>query len=592
MGLGYTIDTPVKVARFGIASVVSIIEDNLLEQMRKWYCEQEGEPYHPISAADPDHRARRITAYLNLLNRIVSRQVSALKGEAFEPGSGIFSYFRMLPDQSPAALLFNEMMATQDDSTRSRLQEELREQVVPGRIDVNIMTKCDRVNYSPDGQALPVEYADAMAALRGYAQSDLESSVVFSAGMNPRLYSYCESFPDFLPDASGRLRKKIILKVSDYRSALIQGKFLARKGLWVSEFRIESGLNCGGHAFATDGLLSGPILQEFLERRDELYQELYTICCAGLEENRHRPFLSRPDAAVTFQGGIGTAEEQRFLLEHYALDRTGWGSPFLLVPEATNVDEDTLRQLSTASKEDFYLSHASPLGIPFHNFKGSSSEAQRKSRIAKGRPGSPCYKKYLAFNTEFTTEPICTASREYQHLKMRQLREAGLAPREFEEQREAIEEKDCLCEGLGASALLKNHLSPPHQLTAVSICPGPNLAYFSGVFSLEEMVSHIYGKRNILNTRTRPHLFIKELELYVNYFRKQVGAKQEAVPVKHDKYLRTFRGNLLRGISYYRQLLPEIKSESPWQSGQFEHDLSLLEADINALTLPAEVSLA
>ena len=54
-----------------------------------------------------------------------------------------------------------------------------------------------------------------------------------------------------------------MLKVSDFHSAVVQGKFLAKRGLWVSEYRIESGLNCGGHAFATKGLLLGPILDEF-----------------------------------------------------------------------------------------------------------------------------------------------------------------------------------------------------------------------------------------------------------------------------------------------------------------------------------------
>ena len=95
----------------------------------------------------------------------------------------------------------------------------------------------------------------------------LNSSVVLSAGMNTKLYSYFESFSDFFPDENGKLKKKIILKVSDFRSALIQGKFLAKKGLWVSEYRIESGLNCGGHAFATDGYLIGPILEEFKTSR-------------------------------------------------------------------------------------------------------------------------------------------------------------------------------------------------------------------------------------------------------------------------------------------------------------------------------------
>ena len=70
----------------------------------------------------------------------------------------------------------------------------------------------------------------------------------FSAGMNPRLYGYIADFDDFYPSRMEN-KKKIVLKVSDYRSAIIQGKFLAKKGLWVSEYRIESGLNCGGHVF-------------------------------------------------------------------------------------------------------------------------------------------------------------------------------------------------------------------------------------------------------------------------------------------------------------------------------------------------------
>ncbi|MHB8209157.1 hypothetical protein [Mucilaginibacter sp.] len=119
----------------------------------------------------------------------------------------------------------------------------------------------------------------------------------------------------------------------------------------------------------------------------------------------------KPLQKVTAQGGIGTAEENKFLLSHYNLDATGWGSPFLLVPEATNVDETTIKQLTDAEEDDFYISNSSPLGILFNNFKSSSINTQRVERIAKGRPGSPCTKKYLCTNTEFTEEPICTASR-------------------------------------------------------------------------------------------------------------------------------------------------------------------------------------
>ena len=38
--------------------------------------------------------------------------------------------------------------------------------------------------------------------------------------------------------------------------------FLAKKGLEVHEFRIESGLNCGGHAFASNGQLLPILLKE------------------------------------------------------------------------------------------------------------------------------------------------------------------------------------------------------------------------------------------------------------------------------------------------------------------------------------------
>ncbi len=34
MGTGFTIDTPIKVAKYGISSVISLVDDVLIEQMR------------------------------------------------------------------------------------------------------------------------------------------------------------------------------------------------------------------------------------------------------------------------------------------------------------------------------------------------------------------------------------------------------------------------------------------------------------------------------------------------------------------------------------------------------------------------------
>ena len=589
MGLGYTIDTPVKVARFGISSVVSVIEDELVEQMRKFYCEKENQEYSEIKKSEIDHRAKRITNYLNLLNKIVEKQIAIIKSESFGGNNEIEKYFRMLPSNSHIKKMYDEMKSVDDPETKKTLQKELIGMMEAGTIDVNIMTKLDNINYSSSGEALPVEYADAMAALRGFALSELSSSIVFSAGLNPRLYSYCESFKDFFPDENGKQKKKIILKVSDYRSALIQGKFLAKKGLWVSEFRIESGLNCGGHAFPTDGILVGPILEEFRMKRNDLESELFKMCNATLVQKAKQSFLNQPKLKITFQGGIGTSNENKFLHEYYDIDGTGWGSPFLLVPEATNVDEKTLRELATAKPDDYYLSHSSPLGIPFNNFKKSSAEAQRHERIVKGRAGSPCYKKYLSFNTEFTEKPICTASRQYQNLKINELASLNLSSEEYEKGFEQITEKDCLCEGLSSSALLKNHLEAPHQLEAVTICPGPNLAYFSGVFSLEEMVDHIYSRKNILNQEQRPHMFIKELQMYVDYLKKEIDNSINEFSAKKEKYFRDFKSNLLDGIEYYKQLLPKIPFEIESIKKNMEDSLNNLSQEIISFLLPEKI---
>ncbi len=74
LGLAFSIDTPLKVARFGIASVISIVDDILIEKMREHYSRVYGRPYDAIQQKDEDPRARRITAYLNLVHQIVQEQ--------------------------------------------------------------------------------------------------------------------------------------------------------------------------------------------------------------------------------------------------------------------------------------------------------------------------------------------------------------------------------------------------------------------------------------------------------------------------------------------------------------------------------------
>ena len=578
LGLAYSVDTPVKVARYGISSVVSIVDDILIERMRQFYTEKRKETFVPINPKEIDFRSKRITAYLNLLKKMVDEQFEDLKKQSFDDGTDLNRYFKLLPDTSALKSKYQQMLSKQDRIVVSALQQELLNEMEKGEIQVNIMAKVDRMNPDTNGEQL----SDSLSALKGFAESDINSAVVLSAGMNPRLYSYLENFEDFLPDQSGKFRKSVILKVSDFRSAFIQAKFLAKKGIWVSEFRIESGLNCGGHAFATEGYLLGPILEEFKLKKQEMINELYEMYGKAILEKGIQ-LNQAPQMKISVQGGIGTAHENNFLMEHYQLDATGWGSPFLLVPEATNVDEETLDLLATAGKDDFYISNSSPLGIPFNNFSKSTSEIQRLERIAKGRPGSPCVKKFLSTNTEFTELPICTASREFQNLKIKQLEAEGLEPGVFQTKFNEITEKICLCEGLAAPAYLKNGILKPKESRAVAICPGPNIAYFSGKFSLDEMVSHIYGKLNLLNDNDRPNLFVNELNLYVEYLKKDISKHLQDMSDKKAKYVSKFKEQLQVGIDYYKQLVPKITNQTEVYRKKMLNELKEIEEQLRHL---------
>ena len=543
MGTAFTADSPLKVAHYGINTVIALADDVLLERLRKYYSDLNDIYYDEIKNNTVDYRADRITAYLDVVNKIVSDKFDEFTTSTKDKFEEVKKYFAMLPDSSDVKREFNKLI---ENSFRFEdLSVWLKDNLSMGSIDVNIMTKVDKKNYFRK-EELPSEYNDAHAGLRGYANSDLASSVIFSAGMNPRLYGYIAHFDDFFPDANGYIKKKIILKVSDYRSAIIQGKFLAKKGLWISEYRIESGLNCGGHAFATDGYLMGPILAEFRDRRQELVDELYAICKPALEANGKVVPNNTLAVTITAQGGVATAEEHDFLIDHYKLDTVGWGTPFLLVPEATTVDKATMKQLQDAKEKDLYLSNVSPLGVPFNNLRNSSKDVEKFQKIEEGKPGSPCPRKFLALSDEYGTQGVCTASRLFQKNK---IEEKGIS--------DQITDKTCLCMGLAATAVI-NYGIETRESKGVSICPGPNMAYFNQELSLQDMSHHIYnGDEGIVRT-DRPHMFVNELGMYLKYLSEKIEEHKEDWGRKSGRYLNGFTSNMNEGISYYQEMFSSI----------------------------------
>ncbi len=585
MGLAFTIDSPIRVAKYGISSVISIADDELIEKMRAFYSKKFDIPYHEITQKIHDYRAERITSYLNLVDKIVKEKFENFKNELAESKVALENYIAMLPNKSEIKKGLENLMED-GIAFKENIKQYLENNLSPGDIDVNIMTKLDKDNFIKDEQ-LPVEFNDAHAALRGFANSDLTSSVVLSAGMNPRLFSYFENFSAFFPDFNGNLKKKIILKVSDFRSAMIQGNFLAKKGLWVSEYRIESGLNCGGHAFATEGFLLGPILEEFKHKKDQLVQSAHDLMVKVLvQKELHVP--EQPlDLKITVQGGVGTAEEHNFLLDYYNLDSVGWGTPFLLVPEATSVDAETRELLINAKEKDLYLSHISPLGVPFNTLRGTTNEKFKQRRINDNKAGSSCPKRFLALSKEFGTEGICTSSKKFQDVKLEELEEIKdtLSDSTFEKMKFNITEKACLCVGLANASYLENDIKIKGQEQGVVICPGPNMAYFDKEVSLSEMVRHIYGNATVMTDANRPNLFVKELKMYIDYLRNEITETTADLTAAQIKKWNAFKNNMMEGIGYYQTMFASSHFLED-RINEIQNQLESYKARIDAIKIP------
>ncbi len=583
MGLAYTIDSPIRVAHYGISSVISIIDDDLLEKMNAFYSQKFSLPYQEISQKVEDYRAKRITAYLNLVDTIVKDKFVKFKEELSESKSSLEHFMGMLPNKSSlkAGLL---KILEEGVSLKEAIKNYVDTHMSAGEIDVNIMTKIDKDNFIKSEQ-LPVEYNDAHASLRGFANSNLQSSVVLSAGMNPRLFGYFESFNDFYPDHNSHINKKIILKVSDFRSAMIQGKFLAKKGLWVSEYRIESGLNCGGHAFATEGFLFGPILEEFKTKKSALLQDTHHVLIKALADKGLFVPEQPLDIKITAQGGVGTADEHTFLIDNYNIDAVGWGTPFLLVAEATSVDDDTRKLLVGAKEADLYLSDISPLGVPFNTLRGTSNEFFKQNRIDNNKAGSSCPKKFLALSKALGPEGTCTASKKYQDVKLAELdeRKASMVASKYDIAKNKITEKSCLCVGLANASYLENDISIKGQQQGVVICPGPNLAYFDKEVTLLQMAQHIYGGPSVLSEAYRPHMFVKELKMYIDYLKNDLATFTEDLTVKNVKKWTAFKSNLMDGIAYYQGLFDDTMHSN---SRMIQADIITFKKELDKIEIP------
>ena len=139
-------------------------------------------------------------------------------------------------------------------------------------------------------------------------------------------------------------------------------------------------------------------------------------------------------------------------------------------------------------------------------------------------------------------------------MKLKELEKKEISKKQYQIEYDEIVSKSCICIGLGTSALLVNGLDTKTEGKGVSVCPGPNLAYFSKKLKLNEMIDHIYGRSNVISRTDRPHMFLKELDLYVDYLRNKISRFTETTDKKEIRRHVDFAINLQEGIHYYREL--------------------------------------
>ena len=87
------------------------------------------------------------------------------------------------------------------------------------------------------------------------------------------------------------------------------------------------------------------------------------------------------------------------------------------------------------------------------------------------------------------------------------------------------------------------------------------------------MINHIYGRANVLNTLYRPHMFINELNLYIEYLKKDIQKSAAKINDKKEKQLQLFKENLSKGIEYYRNLSNKLSNFTKTNIENFQKDL-------------------
>jgi len=97
------------------------------------------------------------------------------------------------------------------------------------------------------------------------------------------------------------------------------------------------------------------------------------------------------------------------------------------------------------------------------------------------------------------------------------------------------------------------------------------------------MTDHIYGRTNIITESYRPHVFINELFIYINYLKEKLLDEEDIMDSKREKYFLNFYNQLMSGIKYYREIVQPCNGFTKKGIEDFNNHLDKAELELEVL---------
>ena len=100
--------------------------------------------------------------------------------------------------------------------------------------------------------------------------------------------------------------------------------------------------------------------------------------------------------------------------------------------------------------------------------------------------------------------------------------------------------------------------------------------------------NQIYGMSDSITRVDRPHMFLKELDLYINFLSSKLEEASDDFNKKQVKYFTKFTNNLYQGLDYYSSLFNDIKVKFKQNKNTILTDLERYKLDLKKINSKIE----